>query len=228
MGVDVKILIIEDDKTTREFVAKGLQEHGYRVDTAEDGKKGLMMAISSDYQLIVLDRMLPYLDGMKVLSAIRATDSHIPVLILSAMDSIEDRVDGLQAGSDDYLIKPFALAELIARVDILINRIYRSSPPSHTLSYDCLTVDLKAHKFICNEKELLLQPKEFQLIQYFIEHNEQVVSRMRLFENIWSYHFDPKTNVIDVHIANLRRKLEEAGCPELLHTVRGSGYVLRR
>lgn len=224
----MKILIIEDDQTTREFVAKGLQEHGYSVDKAEDGKKGLMMALSSDYQLIILDRMLPYLDGMKVLSAIRATDSKIPVLILSAMDSIEARVDGLQAGSDDYLIKPFALAELIARVDIIINRVHRASTPSHTLSYDCLTIDLKAHKFTCHGKELLLQPKEFQLIQHFIEHNEQVVSRMRLFENIWSYHFDPKTNVIDVHVANLRRKLEEAGCTGLLHTVRGAGYVLRR
>ncbi|MDA0146943.1 response regulator transcription factor [Vibrio sp. LaRot3] len=224
----MKILIIEDDTTTREFVAKGLQEHGYAVDQAEDGKKGLMMALSSEYQLIILDRMLPYLDGMKVLQAIKATDQHIPVLILSAMDSVEDRVDGLQAGSDDYLIKPFALAELIARVDIIINRTKRNAVAPNTLSYDCLSVDLRAHRATCNGQELALQPKEFQLIQYFIEHSEQVVSRMRLFEAIWSYHFDPKTNVIDVHVANLRRKLEDAGCSNLLHTVRGAGYVLRR
>ncbi|MGF1697808.1 response regulator transcription factor [Vibrio kyushuensis] len=224
----MKILIIEDDMTTREFVAKGLQEHGYSVDQAEDGKQGLMMALSSEYQLVVLDRMLPYLDGMKVLSAIKATQEDLPVLILSAMDSVEDRVDGLQAGSDDYLIKPFALAELIARVDIIINRTQRQTPFQNILSYDCLELNLKAHRVMCNHQELNLQPKEFQLLQYFIEHSEQVVSRMRLFESIWSYHFDPKTNVIDVHVANLRRKLEDADCRDLLHTVRGAGYVLRR
>lgn len=224
----MKLLIIEDDQTTREFVAKGLQEHGYTVDQAEDGNSGLMMALSGEYDLVVLDRMLPYLDGMKVLSAIKTTLEHLPVLILSAMDSVEDRVDGLQAGSDDYLIKPFALAELIARVDIIIHRNQRQTKPHSTLSYDCLTVDLRAHRVTCNNTELQLQPKEFQLIQHFIEHSEQVVSRMRLFESIWSYHFDPKTNVIDVHVANLRRKLEEAGCRDLLHTVRGAGYVLRR
>lgn len=224
----MKILIIEDDATTREFVAKGLQEHGYAVDQAEDGNKGLMMAISCDYQLVILDRMLPYLDGMKVLSAIKATQENLPVLILSAMDSVEDRVNGLQAGSDDYLIKPFALAELIARVDIIINRTQRQASIQNTLSYDCLHIDLRAHRVTCNNQELSLQPKEFQLIQHFIEHSEQVVSRMRLFEAIWSYHFDPKTNVIDVHVANLRRKLEDAGCKDLLHTVRGAGYVLRR
>jgi len=224
----MKILIIEDDSTTREFVSKGLTEHGYVVDQAEDGKKGLMMALSSEYQLIILDRMLPYLDGMKVLAAIKAAEEQLPVLILSAMDSVNDRVDGLQAGSDDYLIKPFALAELIARVDIIINRTHRPQTTQHVLNYHCLQVDLKAHKVTCNQQEIFLQPKEFQLIQYFVEHSEQVVSRMRLFENIWSYHFDPRTNVIDVHVANLRRKLEDAGCSGLLHTVRGVGYVLRR
>ncbi|MDN3678887.1 response regulator transcription factor [Vibrio tapetis subsp. quintayensis] len=224
----MKILIIEDDSTTREFVCKGLQEHGYTVDQAEDGKKGLMMALSSEYQLVILDRMLPYLNGMQVLSAIRATEAKLPVLILSAMDSVADRVDGLQAGSDDYLIKPFALAELIARVDIIINRNNWQTPSQNQLRYDCLEIDLRAHRVTCHQKEINLQPKEFKLIQYFIEHSEQVVSRMRLFENIWSYHFDPKTNVIDVHVANLRRKLEDAGCPNLLHTVRGAGYVLRR
>ncbi|NVD05305.1 response regulator transcription factor [Vibrio sp. JPW-9-11-11] len=224
----MKILVIEDDTTTREFIAKGLQEHGYNVDQAEDGKKGLMMALSSEYQLIILDRMLPYLDGIKVLSAVRATETDVPVLILSAMDSVEDRVDGLKAGGDDYLIKPFALAELLARVDIIIRRSTRTTSQPTLIEYDCLSINLKAHKCLCNGQELLLQPKEFQLIQYFIEHCEQVVSRMRLFESIWSYHFDPKTNVIDVHIANLRRKLEEADCHDLLHTVRGAGYVLRR
>ncbi len=154
----MKILIIEDDATTREFVSKGLTEHGYIVDQAEDGKKGLMMALSSEYQLIILDRMLPYLSGMKVLAAIKATEEQLPVLILSAMDSVSDRIDGLQAGSDDYLIKPFALAELIARVDIIINRTQRPTSNQHILNYHCLKVDLKAHKVMCNQQEIILQP----------------------------------------------------------------------
>ena len=225
----MKILIIEDDATTRDFVAKGLREHGYVVDEADDGQKGLMMAISCSYQLIILDRMLPALDGLKVLGALKVTGVTTPVLILSAMDSVEERVCGLQAGSDDYLTKPFALTELIARADIIIRRHNepKASEPT-TLCYEGIRLDLKTHKVTCNNQPLQLQPKEFQLLQYFLEHSEQVISRMRLFEAIWNYHFDPKTNVIDVHIANLRRKLDDAGCAQLLHTVRGAGYVLRR
>jgi len=224
----MKVLVIEDDHTTRDFIAKGLREHGYVVDEASDGQQGLMMAISCDYQIIVLDRMLPALDGMKVLAAVRAADVPTPVLILSAMDSVEDRIDGLLAGSDDYLTKPFALAELIARTDIIIRRHKPQANVSSILSYQGLELDLKAHRISCNGNELQLQPKEFQLLQFFLEHEEQVISRMRLFEAIWNYHFDPKTNVIDVHIANLRKKLDEAGSENLLHTVRGAGYVLRR
>ncbi|KXF79611.1 response regulator transcription factor [Enterovibrio coralii] len=224
----MKILIIEDDPTTRDFIAKALKEHGYAVDIAEDGHSGLMMALSSQYQLVILDRMLPNLDGMKVLSALKSTEPDLPVLILSALDSVKDKVDGLTAGSDDYLTKPFALAELIARVDIIINRAHRHLPVTNEMVYDCLRLNLKTHTAYCHHHQLTLQPKELRLLQYFIEHNEQVVSRMRLFEAIWSYHFDPKTNVIDVHIANLRRKLEDAGCADILHTVRGAGYVLRR
>lgn len=172
--------------------------------------------------------MLPALDGMKVLSALKSTEPNLPILILSALDSVKDKVDGLTAGSDDYLTKPFALAELIARVDIIINRSHRQQAVTSEITYDCLKLDLKSHTAFCHHHQLTLQPKELRLLQYFIEHNEQVVSRMRLFEAIWSYHFDPKTNVIDVHIANLRRKLEDAGCADILHTVRGAGYVLRR
>lgn len=224
----MKVLVIEDDVTTREFIAQGLREHGFVVDEAENGHQGLMMATSCEYQLIILDRMLPILDGLKVLAALRATENETPILILSAMDSVEDRVAGLTAGSDDYLTKPFALAELIARANILVKRHQSSVNISSEYSYDDLRLDIKSHRVWRGSRELNLQQKEFLLLQYLMEHAESVVSRMSLFESVWSYHFDPKTNVIDVHIANLRKKLEEGGEPSLIHTVRGAGYVLRR
>ncbi|KJG11723.1 transcriptional regulator [Photobacterium kishitanii] len=224
----MKILVIEDDLTTREFVARGLREHGFVVDEAEDGHQGLMMATSCEYQLIVLDRMLPQLDGLKVLAALRATENQTPVLILSAMDSVEDRVVGLTAGSDDYLTKPFALAELVARAKILVKRSQSIATVSSEYSYDDLRLDIKSHRVWRGSRLINLQQKEFLLLQYLMEHVENVVSRMSLFESVWSYHFDPKTNVIDVHIANLRKKLEQEGEPSLIHTVRGAGYVLRR
>ncbi|KPA51180.1 MULTISPECIES: winged helix-turn-helix domain-containing protein [Photobacterium] len=224
----MKVLVIEDDITTREFIAQGLREHGFVVDEAEDGHQGLMMATSCDYQLIILDRMLPMLDGLKVLAALRATENQTPILILSAMDSVEDRVAGLTAGSDDYLTKPFALAELVARAKILVKRNQASTTISSEYIYDDLRLDIKSHRVWRGSRMLNLQQKEFLLLQYLMEHAESVVSRMSLFESVWSYHFDPKTNVIDVHIANLRKKLEEGGEPSLIHTVRGAGYVLRR
>ncbi|WP_297481716.1 response regulator transcription factor [uncultured Photobacterium sp.] len=224
----MKILIIEDDLTTREFVARGLREHGFVVDEAEDGHQGLMMATSCEYQLIILDRMLPQLDGLKVLGALRATENYTPVMILSAMDSVEDRVVGLTSGSDDYLTKPFALAELIARANILVKRNQLAATVSSEYGYDDLRLDIKSHRVWRGSRLINLQQKEFLLLQYLMEHVESVVSRMSLFESVWSYHFDPKTNVIDVHIANLRKKLEQEGEPSLIHTVRGAGYVLRR
>ncbi|WP_279152189.1 response regulator transcription factor [Photobacterium iliopiscarium] len=225
----MKILIIEDDLTTREFVARGLREQGFVVDEADDGHQGLMMATRCEYQLIILDRMLPQLDGLKVLGALRATENHTPVLILSAMDSVEDRVIGLTAGSDDYLTKPFALAELVARANILVKRNqFVAATVSSEYSYDDLRLDIKSHRVWRGSRLINLQQKEFLLLQYLMEHVESVVSRMSLFESVWSYHFDPKTNVIDVHIANLRKKLESEGEPSLIHTVRGAGYVLRR
>ncbi|KJG20486.1 transcriptional regulator [Photobacterium iliopiscarium] len=224
----MKILIIEDDLTTREFVARGLREQGFVVDEAEDGHQGLMMATRCEYQLIILDRMLPQLDGLKVLGALRATENHTPVLILSAMDSVEDRVIGLTAGSDDYLTKPFALTELVARANILVKRNQLVATVLSEYSYDDLRLDIKSHRVWRGSRLINLQQKEFLLLQYLMEHVESVVSRMSLFESVWSYHFDPKTNVIDVHIANLRKKLELDGEPSLIHTVRGAGYVLRR
>lgn len=224
----MKILVIEDDLTTREFVARGLREHSFVVDEAEDGHQGLMMATNCEYQLIVLDRMLPQLDGLKVLAALRATENQTSVLILSAMDSVEDRVTGLTAGSDDYLTKPFALAELIARAKVLVKRNNSVAVMLSEYIYDDLRLDIKSHRVWRGARLINLQQKEFLLLQYLMEHVESVVSRMSLFESVWSYHFDPKTNVIDVHIANLRKKLEQEGEPSLIHTVRGAGYVLRR
>jgi two-component system OmpR family response regulator len=224
----MRILVIEDDLTTREFIARGLQEQGFVVDEAEDGQQGLMMATRYEYQLIILDRMLPQLDGLKVLGALRAAENHTPVLILSAMDSVEDRVVGLTSGSDDYLTKPFALAELVARANILVKRNQLVATVSSEYSYDDLRLDIKSHRVWRGSRLINLQQKEFLLLQYLMEHVESVVSRMSLFESVWSYHFDPKTNVIDVHIANLRKKLESDDEPSLIHTVRGAGYVLRR
>ncbi|WP_261857008.1 response regulator [Photobacterium sanguinicancri] len=224
----MKILIIEDDSTTREFVAKGLREQQFVVDEASDGHQGLVMATSCDYQLIILDRMLPLMDGMKVLAALRATENNTPVLILSAMDSIEDRVAGLNAGSDDYLIKPFALAELLVRVQLLIRRASSDKREVTKYEYADLKLDLRSHRVWRSGFLIPLQQKEFLLLQYLLEHAEQVVSRMHLFEAVWSYHFDPKTNVIDVHIANLHKKLEVENSESLIHTIRGAGYVLRQ
>lgn len=223
----MKILVIEDDATTRNFVATALRQEGFVVDEAGQGREGLMMAISCDYQLVILDRMLPELNGMQILAAMRAASITTPVIILSAMDSIEDKVAGLSAGSDDYLTKPFALAELLARVNSMLRRHKANSPQQHELIVGPLRLNLRSHKVDVSGEPLKLQNKEFILLHYLMDHAGEVVSRMRLFEAVWDYHFDPKTNVIDVHIANLRKKLEAAGANDLIETVRGAGYVIR-
>ncbi|MGF1903087.1 response regulator transcription factor [Aliivibrio sifiae] len=224
----MKILVIEDDQTTRDFIAKALEQEGFIVDSSGDGKEGLMMAISCEYQLIVLDRMLPNLDGLKILSAIRATDNNTPVLILSALDSVDQRVEGLTAGSDDYLTKPFALAELLARINIILRRNRPIENTLNEIQINNLTINLRSQKVTINNVPLALQNKEFILLRFLVEHVDEVVSRMRLFEAAWDYHFDPKTNVIDVHIAKLRKKLEHGGAVNLIETVRGAGYVIRQ
>ncbi|MCL4145886.1 UNVERIFIED_CONTAM: hypothetical protein GTU68_037202 [Idotea baltica] len=224
----MKILVIEDDQTTRDFIAKALEQEGFIVDSSGDGKEGLMMAISCEYQLIVLDRMLPNLDGLKILSAIRATDNQTPVLILSALDSVEQRVQGLTAGSDDYLTKPFALAELLARINIILRRNRPIENTLNEININNLTINLRSQKVTINNAPIVLQNKEFILLRFLVEHVDEVVSRMRLFEAAWDYHFDPKTNVIDVHIAKLRKKLEQGGAIDFIETVRGAGYVIRQ
>ena len=222
----MKILVIEDDVTTNDFISQALQQDGYVVDNTFDGREGLMMATSADYQLIVLDRLLPGLDGLKLLAALRAAQINTPVLLLSALNSVMEKVEGLDAGADDYLTKPFALAELLARVRLLLRR---QTPvlasPQRRIGQ--LVLNLQSHTVQYHGQPITLAHKEFVLLQFLMQHAGEVVSRMRLFEAVWNYHFDPKTNVIDVHIARLRKKLEQGGHPCPIETVRGAGYVIR-
>lgn len=223
----MKILLVEDDATTTEYVVKGFTEQGHNIETASDGHQGLLLATSMSYDLIVLDRMLPQLDGLKLLAALRATGDQTPVLILSALSHVDERVKGLRAGGDDYMTKPFAFSELLVRAEKLMQR-GNSLPAQTELSVGNLVMELLTRKVTLGGTEILLQPKEFQLLKYLMEHPNQVISRTLLFEAVWDYHFDPRTNVIDVHIAKLRRKFEELGFGELIETVRGAGYRLRQ
>lgn len=221
----MRILVIEDNQTTRQYLQKALQEQGYEIDLADNGQDGLFLALEGDYQLILLDRMLPKLDGLTVLSTLRNAGKQTPVLILSALDSVSERVKGLREGGDDYLIKPFALSELLVRIEILIQRKSQSGENvSNTLQVADLKMDLLSHKVYRGLSEIKLQPKEFKLLRYLMEHNGQVLSRSLLFEAVWDYQFDPQTNVIDVHMARLRKKVEFNGLTPLLETVRGMGY----
>ncbi|WP_019614963.1 response regulator transcription factor [Psychromonas ossibalaenae] len=220
----MRILVVEDSADTRQYLHKALQEQGYEVDLAENGQDGLFLALEHDYQLILLDRMLPKLDGLSVLSTLRNAGKQTPVLILSALDSVAERVKGLREGGDDYLVKPFALSELLVRIEILIKRKGESTEQSSKLQVADLHIDLLSHKVYRGQTEIQLQPKEFKLLRYLMEHAGQVISRSLLFEAVWDYHFDPQTNVIDVHVARLRKKVELDGHVPLLETVRGMGY----
>ncbi|MBY5922745.1 response regulator transcription factor [Ferrimonas balearica] len=219
----MKILIIEDDTTNRQYLSKGFTEQGYVVDTAEDGQQGLMLATTEPYRLIVLDRMLPKLEGLALLAALRATGNKTPVIILSALGDVDERIKGLRAGGDDYMVKPFSFAELLIRAQHLMERPSSDSRPSQ-LSLANLHLDLLAHKARVDDRPMALQPKEFQLLRFLLEHQGQLLTRTLLFESVWDYHFDPGTNVIDVHIARLRKKLQEAGARVHIETVRGAGY----
>ncbi len=221
-----KILLVEDDDTTAAFVAKGLTEHGFNVDRADNGRDGLFLATGERYDAIVLDRMLPQLDGMALLAALRSAKVDTPAIILSALGTADDRVDGLEAGADDYLVKPFTFAELLARLRIMLRKSNAGSAQMTSLSCGDLEMDLLARKVRRAGETIELQPREFQLLEYFLRHNEQVVTRTMLLESVWDYHFDPGTNVIDVHVSRLRKKIDEGRAYPLLHTVRGAGYRL--
>ncbi|MEH3035204.1 MAG: response regulator transcription factor [Sphingomonas adhaesiva] len=224
--MSAKILLVEDDDTTADFVSKGLTEEGYVVDRAANGRDGLFHATDGSYDCIVLDRMLPGMDGMAVLAALRASQIETPVIILSALGSPEDRVKGLTGGSDDYLVKPFAFAELLARIKLLIRRGTSAPAVQTVLSCGDLSMDLLARRVTRAGKTIELQPREFRLLEYMLRHAEQVVTRTMLLEGVWDYHFDPGTNVIDVHLSRLRKKVDEGFASPLLHTVRGAGYRL--
>jgi two-component system, OmpR family, response regulator len=222
-----KILVVEDDATTADYIAKGLEEHGYVVDRATDGRDGLFHATDASYAAIVLDRMLPGMDGLSVLSAIRAAGVETPVIILSALGSTDERVKGLKGGSDDYLVKPFSFSELLARVEALQRRGAAAAGPVVTnLACADLSMDLLARRVERRGSRIDLQPREFRLLELLLRNQGQVVTRTMMLEEVWDYHFDPGTNVIDVHISRLRKKIDEGSDAPLLHTVRGVGYML--
>jgi two-component system OmpR family response regulator len=221
-----KILLIEDDAQTATYIVKGLTEEGMTVDHAANGRDGLFHATDGGYDAIILDRMLPGMDGMAVLGALRAGGIHTPVLMLSALAAVDDRVAGLTAGSDDYLTKPFAFAELLARLRLMLRRGGATAQPTTRLSCGGLEMDLLSRKVKRDTRSIELQPREFRLLEYLLRHKEQVVTRTMLLEGVWDYHFDPGTNVIDVHVSRLRRKIDDGETVPLIHTVRGAGYRL--
>jgi len=223
----MKVLIIEDDREAAAYLVKGLGESGYVVDHAPDGREGLFLATSNDYDALIVDRMLPGMDGLSVIGAIRGAGRHMPVLILSALGAVDDRVRGLRAGGDDYLIKPFAFSELLARLEALMRRGGASPAAATKLKVDDLEMDLLARTVKRGSTEIDLLPREFRLLEYMMRHAGQVVTRTMLLENVWDYHFDPQTNVIDVHVSRLRQKIDRGFETPLLHTVRGAGYSLR-
>ena len=222
-----KILVVEDDPTTADYVANGLEQNGFIVDRATDGRDGLFHATDGNYAAIVLDRMLPGMDGLAVLSAIRAAGIQTPVIVLSALGSTDERVKGLKAGSDDYLPKPFAFSELLARIEALQRRGPTSSQDVTTsLSCADLHMDLLTRRVERGGVRIDVQPREFRLLELLLRNQGQVVTRTMMLEEVWDYHFDPGTNVIDVHISRLRKKIDEGSDTPLLHTVRGVGYML--
>ncbi len=219
------ILVIEDDRETREFVRSGLVQAGHSVDVADNGRDGLLLASTAEFDLVVLDRMLPQLDGLAVVRTLRGADNHVPVLILSALGEVDQRVEGLRAGGDDYLVKPFAFSELEARIEALSRRTSPEGPVT-SLRVGDLELDLITRTVRRADQALDLQPREFRLLEYLMRHAGQVVTRTMLLEHVWDYHFDPQTNVIDVHVSRLRAKIDKGFEQPLLHTVRGAGYRL--
>ncbi|MGH7047942.1 MAG: winged helix-turn-helix domain-containing protein [Stellaceae bacterium] len=222
----MKLLIVEDDRETASYLEKGLGESGYTVDRAGDGRDGLFLASSGGYGAIVLDRMLPGIDGLAMLSALRAAEIHTPALILSALGSVDDRVKGLRAGGDDYLVKPFAFSELLARIEALLRR-GATMPAATVLKVADLELDLLSRTVRRGSKPIELLPREFRLLEYLMRNAGHVVTRTMLLEQVWDYHFDPQTNVVDVHVSRLRQKIDRNFARPLLQTVRGAGYCLR-
>jgi two-component system OmpR family response regulator len=217
------ILCIEDDATVANHVAQGLRDAGYVVDIADNGRLGLELALSGHYVAIVLDRMLPEVDGLTLLTRLRESGNRTPVVMLSALASLDERVRGLRAGSDDYVTKPFELAELLARLEAVQRRATGGGEVTRLVEGE-LELDLLARRVSYGGRRIDLQPREFRLLEYLVRHRGQIVTRSMLLEGVWDYHFDPGTNVIDVHVSRLRKKLDEGGAGQIVETVRGAGY----
>jgi len=222
----MKILLVEDNERVTRFVLKGLQEAGHTADHADNGRDGMFLAASERYDVIIMDRMLPgNVDGLAIIEALRSAGNRTPILILSALSDVDERIRGLKSGGDDYLTKPFAFGELLARLDALARRVQGSNTQT-TLDVGDLHVDLLSRKASRGTRAISLQPQEFKLLEYLMRHAGQVVTRTMLLENVWDYHFDPQTNVVDVHISKLRQKIESDAERPLLRTVRNAGYML--
>ncbi|MGD2055351.1 MAG: winged helix-turn-helix domain-containing protein [Gammaproteobacteria bacterium] len=222
----MRILLIEDDEETARYIIKGLKESGHTVDHAGDGRDGLFLATEGQYEVMIIDRMLPSLDGLTLIRTLRGAGNRTPALILSALAEVDDRVRGLQAGGDDYLVKPFAFSELLARLEALLRRGAAGTAQT-VLRVANLELDLLSRSVKRAGRTLELQPREFRLLEYLMRHSGQVVTRTMLLEYVWDYHFDPQTNIIDVHISRLRGKIDKGFDVPLLHTVRGAGYCLK-
>ena len=223
----MRALIIEDDAVVAKFIAKGLRQHGYLVDVARDGRQGLFHALEQAYDVMVVDRMLPGLDGLSVLKTIRSSGNTTPILILSALAEVDNRVEGLRAGGDDYLTKPFAFSELIARLEALQRRPRGSVAVDTVYRAGDLELDPRRRTVARAGEPIRLLPREFALLEYLMRHRGQVVTRTMLLENVWDYHFDPQTNVVDVHVSRLRAKVDRPYSDPLIETVRGVGYRMR-
>jgi two-component system OmpR family response regulator len=221
----MRLLIIEDDRDAADYLVKAFREVGHVAEHATDGEEGYQLALDGGYDVLIVDRMLPKRDGLAVIGALRAKAIATPVLILSALGQVDDRVKGLRAGGDDYLAKPYAFAELLARVEALARR--RGGREDTVYRVADLELDRLSHRVTRGKDEIQLQPREFRLLEYLMKHAGQVVTRTMLLENVWDYHFDPQTNVIDVHISRLRSKIDKGFTQPLLHTVRGAGYMIR-
>lgn len=222
----MRILVVEDDAETAGYLTGGLEEEGHAVSWSRAGRDGLFMAMTENFDLLIIDRMLPELDGLTLVKTLRAAKIESPVLFLTTMSGIDDRVTGLNAGGDDYLVKPFAFSELVARVKALSRRPRGTTVDTQFKVAD-LELDVVKHVVKRAGHEIQLQPREFRLLEYLMRHAGQVVTRTMLLDNVWNYHFDPKTNVVESHLSRLRTKIDKGFTPELIHTVRGAGYCLR-
>lgn len=222
----MKILLIEDDQGVASYIVKGLKESNHTVDHADNGKDGLFLATTEKYDVMIIDRMLPEVEGLKIIQTMRATDNKTPVLILSALGEVDERVKGLKAGGDDYLVKPFAFSELLARIEVLSKR-NQTEFGKTVITNGNLEINLLSRTVTVNGQEVDLLQREYTLLEYFMKKPNQVITRSMLLENVWDYNFDPQTNIIDVHISRLRKKLDPFVTKQPIVTVRGAGYMLK-